>query len=61
MVNTNWIPNHFIPVLPIDVVLKPSDMQIQQWRIKAQRNKEKKTGTQTSQDKKISVHQENQI
>lgn len=41
MVHVHWVPNHFIPVLPIDVVHKPSDIEIQSWRLKAQRTKEK--------------------
>lgn len=41
MVYVHWVPNHFIPVLPIDVVHKPSDIEIQRWRLKAQRTKEK--------------------
>lgn len=41
MVHVHWVPNHFIPVLPIDVVHKPSDIEIQRWRLKAQRTKEK--------------------
>lgn len=41
MVHVHWVPNHFIPVLPTDVVHKPSDIEIQRWRLKAQRTKEK--------------------
>lgn len=67
MVHVHWVPNHFIPVLPIDVVHKPSDIEIQRWRLKAQRTKEKvKTQKDTNnngmfksaEEKKKTEHQE---
>lgn len=39
----NWIPNHFVPVLPIEVATAPSPtpIEIQRWRLMFQRKQER--------------------
>lgn len=39
----NWIPNHFVPVLPIEVATAPSPtpIEIKRWRLMFQRKQER--------------------
>lgn len=39
----NWIPNHFVPVLPIEVatIPSPTPIEIQRWRLMFQRKRER--------------------
>lgn len=41
MKKSNWIPNQVVPVLPIDTVNIPTQLEIQRWRLMYQRKRER--------------------
>jgi hypothetical protein len=41
MIDMHWIPNHFVPVLPIEAARAPTQIEIQRWRLMYQRKQER--------------------